>query len=98
MQNNNLVSRINNARIYGLPVQFVVVVVLGLAMTIFFGAWAADARVEARNQPSAQAGSGAAQFDFNTHSNRDLAGSLAGAGEGEEQGWERAFLFACPLH
>jgi len=98
MQNNNVVSRINNARIYGLPIQFMVVVVLGLAMTIFFGAWAADARVEARNQPFAQAGSGAAQFYFNTHSNGDLAGSLASAGEGEEQGWERAFLFACPLH
>ncbi len=98
MQNNDLVFRINNARVYGLPVQFVVVVVLAFAMTIFFGAWAADARIEARNQPLAQAGTGTGQFDFNTYSNRDLAGSLAGSGEGEEQGWERAFLFACPLH
>ena len=100
MQNIGLASRINNMRVLGLPLQFVVVVVLSLAITIFFGAWAADSRIEARNQSFAQAGSGSVQFDFQAHPaggpNGALTGSLGDAGEG--QGWERAFLFACPLH
>ena len=57
MQNNGLASRLNNMRVLGLPLQFVVVVVMSLSMTIFFGAWAADARIEARNQPYALGGS-----------------------------------------
>ena len=95
MQNNGPASRVNNMRVLGLPIQFVVVVVMSLSMTIFFGAWAADARIEARNQQFASAGSSSAQFDFSTHPNGTLSGSL---GDGEELGWERAFLFACPLH
>ena len=98
MQNNGLAYRLNNMRVLGLPLQFVVVVVMSLAMTIFFGAWAADARIEARNQPYALGGPGASQFDFRSHQAASLNGSLGDGVGGEEQGWERAFLFACPLH
>jgi len=100
MQNDSLASRLNEMRVLGLPLQFVVVVVLSLAITIFFGAWAADARIEARNNPYAQAGLGEAQFDFRTGQQASPNGALAGSlgNPGEEQGWERAFLFACPLH
>ena len=44
------------ARIFGLPAQFVVVVAVSLALTIFFGAWAADAKVEARSQTLSPSG------------------------------------------
>ena len=102
MQNTSLAYRLNNMRVLGLPLQFLIVVFMGLSMTIFFGAWAADARIEARNQPYALGGFGAAQFDFRTHQATRLGSSLTGVvGNGvggEVQGWERAFLFACPLH
>lgn len=99
MQSDNLASRINNMRVLGLPLQFVVVVVMGIALTIFFGAWAADARIEARTQPYAQGRTVAAQFDFQSQHAVGPNGSLVGSlGDGEQQGWERVFLFACPLH
>ena len=98
MQISELATRLNNMRVLGLPLQFVVVVVLGLGMTIFFGAWAADARIEARNQEYAPAGSRLSQFDFRKTADGSLAGFLGDDAPGEEQGWERAFLFACPLH
>ena len=97
-------------RIIGLPLQFVVVVVVSLSLTIFFGAWAADARVEARS----------AQFAFSNSSTLSIQGNLGSGtvgdssipsnsnvaftshqlpeGESDAQGWETAFLFACPLH
>ena len=45
LEGNVVESRLNDMRIMGLPVQFVLVVVISLALTIYFGAWAADARV-----------------------------------------------------
>ena len=98
MQLIDTAARLNNMRVLGLPLQFVVVVVMSVALTVFFGAWAADARIEARNQGFAQAGSGVAQFDFRTPAGGSLIGSLGDGVAGEGQGWERAFLFACPLH
>ena len=99
-------SRLNDMRILGLPVQFVVVVAISLVLTIYFGAWAADARIDARAGQSVQ------QFDFRSSttassSGSELSGGLgkgdAGAGQAygnatEGQAWEKMFLFACPLH
>ena len=102
-------SRVNDMRILGMPVQFVVVVAISLALTIYFGAWAADARINER--AAMAAGQSAQQFDFRSGGNNaggtSLSGGLgqdnAGAGlayrnTAEGQGWEKAFLFACPLH
>ena len=102
-------SRLNDMRIMGLPLQFVVVVAISLALTIYFGAWAADARIDARAAQAA--GQGAQQFDFRNSGSNTAGTSLSGglgqddAGAGlpygnaaEGQGWEKAFLFACPLH
>ena len=102
-------SRLNDMRILGLPVQFVVVVAISLALTIYFGAWAADARIDARAAQAA--GQSAQQFDFRNNagspSGSGLSGGLgqgaAGAGQAygnatEGQAWEKMFLFACPLH
>ena len=102
-------SRLNDMRIFGMPVQFVTVVAISLALTIYFGAWAADARISERTaQASGQAGQ---QFDFSAAAGSSAGSGLAGglgqatpydgtrygyASEG--QGWEKMFLFACPLH
>ena len=102
-------SRLNDMRILGLPVQFVVVVAISLALTIYFGAWAADARI---NERAAQASAETAQqFNFgsasNTSSGSGLSGGLDRGTEGNAsaygnaaggEGWEKFFLFACPLH
>ena len=102
-------SRLNDMRIFGMPVQFVTVVAISLALTIYFGAWAADARIDARTaQP---AGQGVQQFDFGNSTNSSAGLSFTGSlgqdatGTGatyvnatEGQAWEKMFLFACPLH
>lgn len=102
-------SRLNDMRILGLPVQFVVVVVISLALTIYFGAWAADARINERTtQASVQT---AQQFNFGSASTASSGTGLSGGlgqgasdegvanpGAAEGQAWEKMFLFACPLH
>ena len=107
-------SRINDMRILGMPVQFVLVVTISLALTIYFGAWAADARIQER--VSQVPNQGAQQFDFSstartaTGASASVTGLSGGLGQPgaantmpystsqEAQGWERYFLFACPLH
>lgn len=96
-------SRLNDMRILGMPVQFVVVVVVSLALTIYFGAWAADARINAR-----ATGQTVQQFDFRPGASSSGGAGLAGglgketsdssSGAAEAQAWENMFLFACPLH
>ena len=102
-------SRLNDMRILGMPVQFVVVVAISLALTIYFGAWAADARINERaTQASAQTSQ---QFNFGSASTASSSAALSGGlrqGAGGEnstsvdaaegQAWEKMFLFACPLH
>ena len=102
-------SRVNDMRIMGMPVQFVAVVAISLALTIYFGAWAADSRISERAAQAA--GQSAQQFDFrgggNSNAGTALSGGLgsgatgAGAAYGnaaEGQAWERFFLLTCPLH
>ena len=99
--------RLNDMRILGMPVQFVAVVTISLALTIYFGAWAAEARVSER---TAQAtGQNVQQFDFSSATGTSFgSGQPGGLGQdvgalqygsaAEGQGWERFFLVACPLH
>ena len=106
-------SRLNDLRIFGLPAQFVAVVAVSLALTIYFGAYAADARVNARAAQSDAAIE--RQFDFGASDSSvaamRLSGSItqqrpdgsaaadASAAESTElQAWEYMFLIACPLH
>lgn len=105
-------SRLNDLRIFGLPVQFVAVVALSLALTIYFGAYAADARINERAaQNAAQSGQ---QFDFSAPASNAMSARLSGgigqrapgvgiassdaAQPAERQAWEYLFLIACPLH
>lgn len=102
-------SRLNDMRILGMPVQFVTVVAICLALTIYFGAWAADARIDSRAALST--GQGAQQFNFGNSASSSVGSRLTGTlgkdatGTGaaygsavEGQAWEKMFLFACPLH
>lgn len=104
-------SRLNDLRIFGLPAQFVVVVAVSLALTIYFGAYAADARVNARAAQSDAAVE--RQFNFGASDSNAAAmrltdsitqrpdGSAADASAAESterQAWEYMFLIACPLH
>ena len=93
-------------RVLGLPVQFVVVVVASLAVTIFFGAWVADERVEARSAPLTL--SSFHESFVGSFGQRELitygvvpGQAVQGADteyDGDGKLWERAFLFVCPLH
>ena len=104
-------SRLNDMRILGMPVQFVTVIAISLALTIYFGAWAADARISERAAQAA--GQSGQQFDFSaaasvsSSAGSGLAGGIGQPALGdapgygkvaEGQGWEKMFLFACPLH
>ena len=102
-----LESRLNEMRIFGMPVQFVAVVTISLALTIYFGAWAADARVSERVAQSTT--QSVQQFDFSSAAGTSFgSGQSGGLGQdvgalqygsaAERQGWERFFLVACPLH
>ena len=71
-------------RIFGLPAQFVIVVALSLALTVYFAGWAASASIEARDS----------QF-----SGMARTQTYQSAGDATEaQTWERAALLVCPLH
>lgn len=76
-------SRLNDMRILGMPVQFVVVVAISLALTIYFGAWAADVRIQSRSVDASTQSAG--QFDFSDGAGASsaaagLAGGLGGDG------------------
>ena len=70
-----LESRLNDLRIFGLPLQFVVVVALSLALTIYFGAYAADARI---NERAAQNAAQGEQFAFSASASDPVSARLSG--------------------
>ena len=71
-------------RILGLPIQFVVVVVVSLALTIYLAGWAASNNIEARN--------------FQAASMDGIPAYRSIASDTEAVAWERAALLICPLH
>ncbi|HJO81232.1 MAG: hypothetical protein QGG34_05425 [SAR202 cluster bacterium] len=86
-------------RIFGVPIQFAIVVVVSSALTIFFGAWAADARVEARSQPFAVSGAHLqAPGGYPDTTPSGLSSTGEPLTESEKETWEASFLFLCPLH
>ncbi|MCH7906999.1 MAG: hypothetical protein IIC92_10145 [Chloroflexi bacterium] len=68
------------------PLMLLSSVVFALALTIYFGAWAVSANVDARALRSIQG----SDLTPDTH-----AAALA---NGEKTGVERTFLFLCPFH
>lgn len=71
-------------RILGLPVQFVVVAVISIALTIYMAGWAASNNIEARN--------------FRTASMNGIPAYESATADTETEAWERAALLVCPLH
>ena len=71
-------------RIFGFPIQFVVVVVVSLALTIYLAGWAASNNVEARNLQVA--------------SMDGMPAYRSIASDTEAAAWEQAALLICPLH
>ena len=71
-------------RIFGLPVQFVVVAVVSIALTIYMAGWAASNNIEARN--------------FRTASMNGIPAYQSATSDTEAETWERAALLVCPLH
>ena len=71
-------------RIFGLPVQFAVVAVVSIALTIYMAGWAASNNIEARN--------------FRTASMDGLPAYQSTVADTETETWERAALLICPLH
>ena len=71
-------------RIIGLPVQFVIVAVVSLALTIYLAGWAASANIEARDIQLASVYGGPVYQSANA--------------ELETEAWERTALLICPLH
>jgi hypothetical protein len=71
-------------RILGLPVQFVIVAVVSLALTIYMAGWAASNNIEARS--------------FRTASMNGIPAYQSAVADAEAENWERAALLICPLH
>ncbi len=74
----------SGVRIFGLPIQFVIVVVVSLAITIYLAGWAASNNIEARN--------------FRAASMDGIPAYRSIASDTEGVAWERAALLICPLH
>ena len=81
------------SRAFGLPLQFLSVTVLSLALTIYLVAWSAQARIEERARPYNTRVSGVHQI-FNRPPDTKLFSYV----DVEKQNWERIALFICPLH
>jgi hypothetical protein len=77
-------------------VQFAAVVFVSAALAIFFAAWAADARVEARSQTFASMGAHRAAPDGYLGTN--VSSPSVPQAESEKELWESSALFLCPLH
>ena len=71
-------------RILGLPVQFVIVAVVSLSLTIYMAGWAASNNIEARN--------------FQTTSMNGIPAYQSAIADTETETWERVALLICPLH
>ena len=92
-------------RIFGLPIQFLVVVVVTVSLTIFIVAWAADSRVAARSQSLSilgvqsvlTGGLGPADQSQTSYGQGEPLSALT-TDEVKEDWWEASFLLLCPLH
>lgn len=92
-------------KIIGLPVQFVIVVLVSAALVIYLLAAVADSRVEARADPlnrlQAQAlylGDGAQVPAPSNAGGHPAAAQVQGVDKPNKLSWETTLLFVCPLH
>ncbi len=83
-------------KVFGLPVQFLAVVLVSSALFVYLLAAAADSRVEARTDRQ-QSGS-ALTPTVGGRPPQQLADFGSGSVKANKELWESAFLFVCPLH
>ena len=87
-------------RLKGMPVTFLVVLLLTVMLTIFFGAWAASADSQAQDRSFSFAIGTAPSPDADTVAPSEAPSSdgAAAVESTDESWWGSAFLKACPLH
>lgn len=78
-------------RLFGLPIQFIIVAAASLILTVYLGAWTAAVRIEAR----AESEQGASTYGFPAPFSSVATGDQTVDSHG---GWEGAFLSVCPFH
>jgi hypothetical protein len=85
-----------------LPISFILVLAMTVALMIFFGAWAVSADVDERDRVFAFAvPGGTAALASNAGSTGQLALGGSGTAEGNyaaDTWWGNGLLRACPLH
>ena len=91
-------------RIKGVPLTFLIVVVMMVLLTIFFGAWAVSADLEDQER-SLQFGFAGSDPKGGTAVTNPSAGDVSGAPSDQDNGdsladewWGSAVLKACPFH
>ena len=94
-----------DARIRGIPLTFLIVLVFMILLTIFFGAWAVSADVGRQSGSFAfgAAGTGPSFVSVNSESSsEETINSVLGAQDGgrnaADEWWSDALLKACPFH
>ena len=87
-------------RVKGIPVTFRAVVVVTVLLTVYLGAWAVSADVEAQNRSLAPAVGGGAGFAVLGPSSEggEAVPSKEGDSTASDAWWGKALLTACPLH
>ncbi len=83
-------------KVFGLPVQFLAVVLVSSALFVYLLAAAADSRVEARTHR--QRSDSAQTLTIAGKPPQRLADFDSGSVDASKEFWESAFLLACPLH
>lgn len=73
-------------KVFGLPVQFVAVVLVSFALFVYLLAATAESRVEARTSSISETPAG------------QVPRIDSGSSDASKEPWESAFLFVCPLH
>ncbi len=88
-----------------LPISFFVVVIVTLALIVFFGAWAASADLEERNRALSFGVPGGVSFEAKGSSDgeeplgiREAFAASNGNFESDSSWWGKSFLKACPFH
>ena len=87
-----------------LPISFFVVVIVTLALIVFFGAWAASADLEERNRALGFGVPGGVSFEAKGSSSPEEplgireAFAAADGNLESDSWWGNSFLKACPFH
>lgn len=83
----------------GKPMPFIIVLVVALALTIFFGAWAVSTDLQGGNPAFATGLETSGSIREESETKGSLSDSVTSDGvDSDQQWWQSAILTACPLH